>query len=79
VPITLSGAAAHNYTLSLLDSTGTPLRVLKGKFHTSPPLVLYPACPCYHAVGDGSGETRIDARINLNPAQRAGLRLAVGF
>ena len=77
VPITLPGVGAHNYTLSLLDSAGAPLRVLKGKFHTSPPLVLYPACPCYHAVGEGNGDTRIDARINVNPAQRAGLRLAV--
>ena len=77
VPIILTGTGAHNYTFSLLDSAGTPLRVLKGKFHTSPPLVLYPACPCYHAVGEGDGDTRIDARINLNPAQRPGLRLAV--
>jgi hypothetical protein len=76
VPITLNGTGAHNYTISLLDSAGEPMRVLKGKFHTSPPLVLHPACPCYHAVGEGNGDTRIDARINLNPAQRAGLRLA---
>ncbi len=76
-PITLTGTGAHNYTFSLLDSDGTPLRVLKGKFHTSPPLVLYPACPCYQAVGEGDGDTRVDARINLNPAQRSGLRLAV--
>jgi hypothetical protein len=77
VPITLTGAGAHNYDISLLDSAGKPMRVLKGKFHTSPPLVLYPACPCYHAVGEGNGDTRIDARVNLNPAQRSGLRLAV--
>ena len=77
VPITLTGAGAHNYTFSLLSSAGKPLRVLQGKFHTSPPLVLYPACPCYHAVGEGDGDTRIDARINVNPAERSGLRLAV--
>ena len=29
------------------------------------PLVLYPACPCYHALGVGDGETRIDARVNI--------------
>ena len=77
VPVTLTGVGPHNYTLSLLDSAGTPLRVLNGKFHTSPPLVLYPACPCYHAVGEGNGDTRIDAHINVNPAQRSTLQLAV--
>jgi hypothetical protein len=77
LPITLYGTGAHNYTISLLDSAGEPVRVLKGKFHISPPLVLYPACPCYHAVGEGNGNTRIDARINLSPAQRAGLEFAV--
>src|SRR5258706_2060237 len=39
------------------------------------PLVLYPACPCYHAVGEGNGETRIEARLNLEAARRVGLRL----
>ena len=29
------------------------------------PLVLYPACPCYHALGVGDGETRVDARVNI--------------
>jgi hypothetical protein len=77
IPITLTGTGAHNYKISLLDSGGTPLRVLEGKFHTKPPLVLYPACPCYHAVGEGAGDTRIDARVSVNPAHRAGLRLAV--
>jgi hypothetical protein len=77
VPITLTGAGAHNYTFSLLSFAGKPLRVLQGKFHTSPPLVLYPACPCYHAVGEGNGDTRFDALINVNPTERSGLRLAV--
>jgi hypothetical protein len=77
VPITLTGAGAHNYTFTLLDSADKPLRVLSGKFHTSPPLVLYPACPCYLVVGEGNGDTHIDARVNLNPAQRPGLQFAV--
>ncbi len=68
---------AHNYKISLLDSAGAPLRVIEGKFQTRPALVLYPACPCYHAAGEGDGDARIDARINLSPAQRAGLHLAV--
>ena len=75
--ITLLGTGAHNYTLSLLDAAGAPVRVLNGKFHTRPPLVLYPACPCYHAVGVGNGDTRVDARINLSPIQRSSLRLVV--
>ena len=77
VPIVLGGNGVHHYTIALLDSGGTQIRQLQGKFHTQPPLVLYPACPCYHAAGQGSGETRIDARVNINPAQRAGLRLSV--
>jgi len=77
VPITLTGVGAHTYSLSLLDSAGGPLRVLKGKFQTKAPLLLCPACPCYHIVGDGDGDTRIDTRINVNPAQRANLRLVV--
>ena len=77
LPITLMGTGAHNYTISLLDSAGNPVRALKGKFQTRPPLVLYPACPCYFAVGEGDGDTRIDARINVNPAERAGLQFAV--
>jgi hypothetical protein len=77
IPITLNGVGPHRYAISLLDATGATVRVLKGRFHTRPSLVLYPACPCYHAVGEGDGETRIDARVNLNPAQRAGLRFAV--
>jgi hypothetical protein len=35
---------------------------------TPPPLVLYPACPCYHALGVGDGDTRIDARVNIPAA-----------
>lgn len=77
VSITLNGTRAHNYAISLLDQAGKPVRALKGKFQTRPPLVLYPTCPCYHAVGEGDGDTRIDARVNLNPAQRPGLRFAV--
>jgi hypothetical protein len=77
VPITLKGVGVHNYAISLLDSTGLPVRALKGKFHTQPPLVLSPACPCYHAAGEGDGNTRIDARVNMSPGQRSGLRFIV--
>ena len=42
-----------------------------------PQFLLFPACPCYHAVADGTGDTRIEARVNLNAAQRAGARMTV--
>jgi hypothetical protein len=77
VPVTLTGIGAHNYKLSLLDAAGTPVRVLEGKFRTDPALVLYPACPCYLPTGTGSAPARIDARVNLAPAQRTGLRLTI--
>src|SRR2546427_397957 len=41
------------------------------------PFTLYPACPCYHLVGEGDGVTRIDARVGISAAQRPGLRLNV--
>ena len=41
------------------------------------PFALYPACPCYHELGQGNGDTRIDARVNLNPAQLTGSVLTV--
>src|SRR4029077_1592071 len=77
VPITLTAVGAHDYKLTLLDNDGTPMRSLQGKFRTSAPLVLCPPCPCYHLVGEGNGNTRIDVRVNLNPARRAGLKLSV--
>jgi hypothetical protein len=77
LPITLEGAGVHNYKISLLDSEGLPLREFQGKFVTQQPLVLFPACPCYHALGMGDGSTRIEARVNTNPTQRSGLQLHV--
>jgi hypothetical protein len=41
------------------------------------PLVLFPACPCFHVIGVGNGETRIDAAINIPDAMRFGWRLEV--
>jgi hypothetical protein len=75
VPIALGGVGAFDYTLSLLEG-GATVRTLKGKFRTTAPLLLFPACPCYHLVGDGTGETRIDARVVVNPADRRGLRFS---
>lgn len=43
----------------------------------APPLKLFPACPCYHLLSEGNGETRVDASVNLNPAQRAGSLLKI--
>src|SRR5207248_9912884 len=44
---------------------------------TVAPLVLYPACPCYHAVGEGNGRTRIDAAVNVPATNRTGLKFVV--
>jgi hypothetical protein len=40
-------------------------------------LVLYPACPCYHVLGEGNGDTRVDAQVNLDPGERSGAVLNV--
>jgi hypothetical protein len=77
LPIALAGTGLHKYSITLSDSAGLPIRVLQGKFLIQRPLVLYPACPCYHAAEIGDGKTRIDARINLSPIQRSGLQFCV--
>ncbi len=77
LPINLVGAGDHAYKISLLDESGNSIRVVQGKFHTDGPLALFPACPCYQLVGDGNGETRIDAHVNVNPARLDGLKLMV--
>lgn len=77
IPIRLDGVGAHNYKISLVDASGKSLRSIDGKFHTEKPLVLFPADPCYQIVGEGDGSTRVDARLNMNPAQFAGLQLGV--
>ncbi len=77
VPITLGGVGTHNYRLSLQDEQGQSQRTLVGKFRADPALVLLPACPCYHAIGEGTGSTRVDARINASPGQRAGATLLI--
>jgi hypothetical protein len=74
IPITINGTGAHNYSLTLVDSTGAAVRTLEGKFQTHPALVLYPACPCYLTVGTSDTEARVDAAVNLNPTLRAGLK-----
>ncbi|HZM03507.1 MAG TPA: hypothetical protein VFC44_10810, partial [Candidatus Saccharimonadales bacterium] len=42
---------------------------------TLPPLTLYPPCPYYQLAGEGQGETRVDARVNLDPSKAAGLKM----
>lgn len=78
VPIALGGIGTFDYQLALVDG-GTVLRSITGKFRTSAPLVLLPAVPCYHVIGRGTGETRVDARILVNPAQRSGLRFTASL
>lgn len=77
LPVNLTGTGDHAYKISLHDESGNSVRVLQGKFHTDGPLALYPACPCYQLVGEGNGETRIDAHVNVNPARLTGLKLTV--
>ncbi len=77
VRVALTGVGLHKYKLSLLDSIGNRLRNLEGTWRTTAPLMLFPACPCYHPVGAGAGDMRVDARIVMNPKQRNGLCLAV--
>jgi hypothetical protein len=77
VPIKLPAVGLHNYTLTLEDEAGAKLRVLQGRFRALAPMMLHPASPCYHAVGEGDGTTCVDARIAVAPQQRKDLRLAV--
>jgi hypothetical protein len=77
IPVALDGVGQHRYKLALLDADGNSLRQLEGNFSTTAPLVLFPACPCYQVAGRGDGTTRIDARVNVNPALRAGLKLVL--
>ena len=44
--------------------------MLDGKFRTTAMLQLFPACPCYHIAGEGNGDTRIDAKLAVNPRER---------
>jgi hypothetical protein len=76
VPVTLATFGQIGYTLRLVAG-GATARTLKGQFRTNPPLGLFPASPCYHLLGSGNADTRIDARIVMDPARRAGLKLAV--
>ncbi len=77
LPITLKMVGQHDYKIRLLDAGGTQLRLLQGKFRTAAALALFPPCQYYHLVGEGNGDTRIDVRVNLNPAERNGLKLRV--
>jgi hypothetical protein len=40
-------------------------------------LQLFPACPCYHVAGESNGDTRIDAKLAVNPRERSNMRLGV--
>ncbi len=55
----------------------TAQNVIQGKSKKAAALVLFPPCPCYHLTGSGNGDTLVDARVNVDPAQRAGLKLSV--
>ncbi len=44
---------------------------------TNRPFILFPPDPCYQLSGAGAGDTLIDARVNVQPARRAGMTLTV--
>jgi len=76
IPVSVAGVRPHNYVLRA-NGTGGTLAELRGKFRTAAALELYPACPCYFQAGPERGDVRIEARINVNPADRSGLKWCV--
>jgi len=79
VPFTidLKSVGTHDYSLELLSASGASVRKIPGRFTTVAPLIVYPACPCYHATGEGDGSTRVDVEVNLHPDRLRGARLEV--
>ncbi len=75
--IDLEAVGNHDYTLEMLSASGASERKITGAFSVTAPLVIYPACPCYHAVGEGDGSTCIDALVNLHPDRLRGAKLHV--
>jgi hypothetical protein len=75
VAVKLTEPGGHAYSIRLLDTTGQRLRSIEGHFHISQALTVFPACPCYLNIAPGTAEIRVDAKIVVNPLQRAGLRL----
>ena len=74
-PVQLSTPGAHHYSVALLDSAGKHQRDTEVKFHISEPLTVFPACPCYLSIGSRASTVRVDARVVVNPSQRAGSKL----
>lgn len=79
VPVTLAAPGMHHYCMTLLDTAGKRVRSIEGVFHTAEPLTVFPACPSYLNIGPGTSVVRVDARVNVNPSQRSGLRLAASL
>jgi len=79
IPLTinLKAVGSHDYSLELLSASGLPERNVTGKFSAIAPLIVYPACPCYHAIGEGDSSTRMDVQVNLHPARLSGARLQI--
>gem|GEM_PF-1335349 len=75
--IDLKAVGKHDYTLDLLNVSGATERKIAGSFNVAAPLTVYPACPCYHVVGEGDGSTRVDVQINLHPDRLHGAKLVV--
>lgn len=79
IPLTIEtkSVGKHDYTLEFLNASGATERKIAGSFNTAAPLTVYPACPCYYAVGDGDGSTRVDVLVNVHPDRLPGAKLEV--
>ena len=75
--IDLKSVGKYEYILELLNASGGPERKITGSINVGAALTVYPACPCYHAIGEGDGSTRVDVQVNLHPDRLPGARLEV--
>ncbi len=77
--INLKSVGSHEYSLELLSASGTPERKIAGSFTVAAPLIIYPACPCYHAVGEGDGSTSFDFQVNAHPERLGRARVWISI
>ena len=81
VPLTINMKApgAQDYSIELVRASGESERKITGKFTASAPLIVYPACPCYHAAGEGDGATRLAVQVNVHPDRLPGARIVASI
>ncbi|PWU15928.1 MAG: hypothetical protein C5B50_14560 [Verrucomicrobia bacterium] len=76
IPVTVTGVGPHTFALHARGTIGT-VAELREKFRTAPALDLYPACPSCLQAGPESGRCQIEARMNVNPVDRSGLKWCI--